>query len=74
MLGSAFGVSLVALRLLWTGELHYANLVWNLVLAWVPFVLALVLYDRARRGSRGVALLVARGALARLPAECARTS
>ena len=58
VVSSAFGVALVLLRLAWTGELHYANLFWNLFLAWIPFVLALVLYDRARRGSRGVALLV----------------
>ena len=58
VISSAFGVALVLLRLVWTGELHYANLFWNLFLAWIPFVLALVLYDRARRGSRGVALLV----------------
>ena len=58
VLGSIFAVSLVGLRLAWTGELHSKNLVWNLVLAWVPFALALVLYDRARHGSRGVALLL----------------
>jgi len=50
---SAFGVALVVLRFAWTGDLHYRNLVWNLVLAWVPLVLALVLYDRVRRGRAG---------------------
>jgi len=49
VLASAFGVALVAVRLLWTGEADYANLVWNLVLAWVPLLLALVVYDRSRR-------------------------
>ena len=58
VVSSAFGIALVLLRLAWTGEPHYANLFWNLFLAWIPFVLALVLYDRARRGSRSVALLV----------------
>jgi uncharacterized membrane protein len=53
---SAFGVALVAFRFAWTGEVRYANLVWNLVLAWVPFALALLVYDRARRGLRNVAL------------------
>jgi uncharacterized membrane protein len=68
ILASGFGVALVAFRLAWTGELRYANLVWNLVLAWVPFVLALLVYDRARRGLRGVGLLLLAGAwLAFLP-------
>jgi uncharacterized membrane protein len=55
---SAFGVALVAFRLAWTGELLYGNLVWNLVLAWVPFVLALLVYDRARRGLHGLGLVL----------------
>jgi uncharacterized membrane protein len=46
---SAFAVGLVGLRFVLSGNVHYANLVWNLVLAWVPFVLALVVYDGARR-------------------------
>ena len=58
VLASGFAVSLVALRLVWTGELHYANLVWNLVLAWVPLVLALLVYDRSRRGWRGPGVVV----------------
>jgi uncharacterized membrane protein len=58
VLASALGVGLVVLRFAWTGELRYANLVWNLVLAWVPLVLALVVYDRARRGARGPSLVV----------------
>jgi uncharacterized membrane protein len=56
VVASGFSVSLVVLRLALSGAPHYGNLVWNLVLAWVPFVLALVAYDRHRRGSRGVAL------------------
>jgi uncharacterized membrane protein len=58
VLASAFGMALVALRFVWTGELRYPNLVWNLVLAWVPLLLALVVYDRARRGARRLSLLV----------------
>jgi uncharacterized membrane protein len=58
LLASAFGVALVAFRYVWSGQAGYGNLVWNLVLAWVPFVLALVVYDRVRRGSRGLGLLV----------------
>ena len=55
---SAFGAALVAFRFAWTGEVRYANLAWNLVLAWVPFVLALLVYDRARRGLGGAPLLL----------------
>src|SRR5215213_3528851 len=58
VVSSMFGVSLVFLRSVWTGELHYGNLLWNLVLAWIPFLVALVLYDRSRRGSRGISLLL----------------
>jgi len=32
-----------------TGDSFYGFLVWNLILAWVPFGLALAAYDRARR-------------------------
>ena len=59
---SAFGVSLVAFRFAWSGQAAYGNLVWNLVLAWVPFLLALVVYDRVRRGAHGLGIVVA-GAL-----------
>ena len=55
---SAFAVGLVGLRFVLSGGVQYANLVWNLVLAWVPLVLALVAYDRYRRGSRGLGLAV----------------
>ena len=45
-------------------ERHYASfdfrfLLWNLFLAWVPFVLALVVYDRYRRGTPFARLLPA---------------
>jgi uncharacterized membrane protein len=39
----------IAARVLYTHSFEATNLVWNLVLAWVPFVLALVVYDGARR-------------------------
>jgi uncharacterized membrane protein len=43
-------VGLVGARVLYTGSFDAANLVWNLVLAWVPFVLAVLVYDGYRRG------------------------
>jgi len=66
-LGALAGLSLlvlvmVAVRVSETGSLDYVNLVWNLFLAWIPLGFALILYDGARRGVRGLWLL-ALGAL-----------
>lgn len=65
-LGSLVGLSLLVLlmvtvRVAETGSLAYANLVWNLFLAWIPLGFALVLYDGARRGVGGLWLLVVGG-------------
>jgi uncharacterized membrane protein len=57
LLSSAFAVALFVARALYTGSDHYRNLLWNLFLAWIPFVVALVVYDRHRRGAAGAALL-----------------
>jgi uncharacterized membrane protein len=65
---SGFSIALVVFRQLASGETNYRNLVWNLFLAWVPFVLALVAYDRDRRGAGGLGVLLAAvGWLAFLP-------
>ena len=37
-------VTLVAARIAYSGNGQYTNLVWNLVLAWIPFVLAYIAY------------------------------
>ena len=42
-----------------TRPLDFRFLLWNLFLAWVPFVLALVVYDRYRRGTPLARLLPA---------------
>lgn len=65
-LGALVGLSLlvtlmVAVRVSETGSLDYANLVWNLFLAWIPLGFALVLYDGARRGMRALWLLALGG-------------
>jgi uncharacterized membrane protein len=58
---SAFCALLVVYRRHHTGDPFYDFLVWNLVLAWVPFALALAAYANARRG--GGALVVVLGVL-----------
>lgn len=47
---SGVSVALVLARIAWTGHLNYAFLIWNLFLAWLPLVLA-VLACEARRQS-----------------------
>ncbi len=43
-IASAICIALVAARILYAGTLGYTNLVWNLFLAWIPFVLAYIAY------------------------------
>ncbi|MCA9875059.1 MAG: DUF1361 domain-containing protein [Anaerolineales bacterium] len=46
---SSMAVMLVVLRLMYTGELYFAFLVWNLFLAWLPFLFAMVVYGGGER-------------------------
>jgi uncharacterized membrane protein len=48
-ISSAMSVMLVFLRMQWSGNLLYVFLVWNLFLAWVPFLFALALTDLCKR-------------------------
>lgn len=42
---SAVTIALVAARIVWTRDLTYASLVWNLFLAWLPLAFALLAGD-----------------------------
>jgi uncharacterized membrane protein len=46
---SALCVATVEIRTHETGDAYYRFLIWNLILAWVPLVLAMAAYGRARR-------------------------
>ena len=54
---SLFSVALIAARYVYSGEQLFGYLIWNLFLAWIPFGLAIVLYDRHRAGTRPLRLL-----------------
>jgi uncharacterized membrane protein len=49
--------AMVGVRVAYTGGLGWTWLYWNLVLAWVPLLVALLVYDASRRGPSGLALL-----------------
>jgi uncharacterized membrane protein len=55
---SALVVAMVAVRVAYTGSGHYGALIWNLGLAWIPFGLALLVYDGFRRGAPWTRLAV----------------
>jgi uncharacterized membrane protein len=57
-LASLLCVVLVSARFAYTHEPRHGGLVWNLALAWIPFGLAIAIYDRDRRGARPGALLL----------------
>src|SRR5947207_51824 len=50
---SGVSVALVLARILWTGNIGYGFLVWNLFLAWLPLVFALLASERYHNGSGG---------------------
>lgn len=57
VLGALVGLSglvagLVAFRIAYSHSFEDVPYLWNLFLAWIPFGLALLLYDRHRRGAR----------------------
>jgi len=46
---SSLATLMVALRMMYTGELYFAFLVWNLFLAWLPFLFAVAVYGGGER-------------------------
>jgi uncharacterized membrane protein len=59
---SFFVLAMLIARVVYTRTFEHVGIAWNLFLAWVPFVLAIVVYARARSGMSGPAL-VALGSL-----------
>ena len=53
---SLFSVTLTVARFEYADEPRFGWVVSNLVLAWIPFLLAILIYDRARAGTRLLAL------------------
>jgi uncharacterized membrane protein len=56
---SLFSVALIGVRYVYSSEPLFGGLIWNLVLAWIPFGLAILIYDRHRAGTRPLYLLPA---------------
>jgi uncharacterized membrane protein len=59
--GSLFCAALVLVRNVHTGNVNFRYLIWNLFLAWIPFALAVFVYDRWRRRRTGMLLLTLGG-------------
>jgi uncharacterized membrane protein len=58
---SLFCIALVVVRNVHTGNVNFRYLIWNLFLAWIPFALAVFVYDRWSRRRGGALLLVLSG-------------
>jgi uncharacterized membrane protein len=59
LLGLSFLVcAMVGARVIYSGNLHFVSLIWNLFLAWIPFLLALAVHDGFARGARRLPLAV----------------
>jgi uncharacterized membrane protein len=58
---SLFVLTMMLARVVYTETLEHTWIAWNLFLAWVPFVLSLVAYARARPGMSGARVLALGG-------------
>jgi uncharacterized membrane protein len=54
---SLFSAALIVTRYVYSSEQLFGGLIWNLFLAWIPFGLAILIYDRHRAGTRPLRLL-----------------
>jgi uncharacterized membrane protein len=52
MIASIVSGGLVLARIAWTGQIRYGLLVWNLFLAWLPLIFALLAREHYRKGTR----------------------
>ena len=59
--GSLFCIALALLRDAHAGNGDFRFLIWNLFLAWIPFALAVFVYDRWRRRQTGLLLVALAG-------------
>jgi uncharacterized membrane protein len=59
LLGLSFLVcAMVVARVIYSGNLHFVSLLWNLFLAWIPLVLAITVHEGFARGVRRLPLVV----------------
>jgi uncharacterized membrane protein len=47
---SLFVIAMIMFRMVYTRSPEHIAIAWNLLLAWIPLALALIVYDRARTG------------------------
>jgi len=52
LFASAICFGLVIARIVWTGNIRYSFLVWNLILAWLPLMFAILAEDNFEDGKR----------------------
>lgn len=53
---SAMSLILLYSRMAWTGNFYFASLIWNLFLAWIPFICALILTEVSKRSNSRIRL------------------
>jgi uncharacterized membrane protein len=56
---SLFALAMIVVRILYTQSPEHSGIAWNLLLAWIPFALALLVYERVRAGVTTPALAAA---------------
>jgi len=57
-ISSAMSVLLIFFRIQWTGNLYYIFLVWNLFLAWIPFICSLILTEESKKSKSGLRIVL----------------